>query len=85
MTEVAPLSPPMIKVAYTVFVVPVKLAPVAFAAGRQMCEGQHPANASCRWSIYARHAGLGVLVPSGKVIQSVTLALPRFPVKLLFI
>src|ERR1700720_4459624 len=31
LTDVVPLSPPMIKVAYTVFVVPVKLAPVAFA------------------------------------------------------
>ena len=31
MTEVAPLSPPMIRVTYTGFVVPVKLAPVAFA------------------------------------------------------
>jgi hypothetical protein len=31
LTEVAPLSPPMIRVAYTGFVVPVKLAPVAFA------------------------------------------------------
>jgi hypothetical protein len=30
-TDVAPLSPPLIKVAYTVFVVPVKLAQVAFA------------------------------------------------------
>ena len=31
MTEVAPLSPPMIRVTYTGFVVPVKFAPVAFA------------------------------------------------------
>jgi hypothetical protein len=30
-TEVAPLSPPMIRVKYTGFAVPVKLAPVAFA------------------------------------------------------
>jgi hypothetical protein len=31
MTEVAPLSPPMVRVTYTGFLVPVKLAPVADA------------------------------------------------------
>jgi len=30
-TEVVPLSSPMVSVAYTLFLVPAKLAPIAFA------------------------------------------------------